>query len=191
MLQKKNGMPMYFTRLEELIQEPKEQLVGVFQYIYSSRDTEGTVLEQRIQECIDEGKDRTQTYRMKKKEHRLYECDEDMFNEEQKKYLFTKLYNFLYFFGYFKPQTDEDKLIENVNAKFDVPDYLKDKKTNLKYCGYRDFNKESMDKLVQQSQVEKAKTYWNVKGGTTFYAFHRPNVDLVIKDPYFPTEDNA
>jgi hypothetical protein len=74
------GFPMYFTRFEELISHPKPELIGVFQFLMSCTDTEGTVLEQRIDDALALGKEKTQTYRMKTGK-RHYKCDEDMYSE--------------------------------------------------------------------------------------------------------------
>ena len=101
-----DGMPMYFTRFEELISHPEPELIGVFKFLLNSKDTEGTVIEQRIQDAL-EHKDKTQTYKMKKDGHKHYAKDEDMYTDVQKKHLFTTLFDFLWFFGYWKSDDPE------------------------------------------------------------------------------------
>lgn len=188
----KRGMPMYFTRFEILIKEPKDGLMNAFKFLLATRNVEGTNLEQRIDDVLAMGKSATQTYKMKKGQ-RAYAKDEDMYTDAQKELLFTKLHDFLVFFGFFEPRTPEEEAVGNKWAMFEYPECCKKNKANqkstIKYCGYLEANEQALDYLEGKTRQQKAEKQWVVKNGRTFSVFHKTRNDIRFLDPYFPDQD--
>eukprot|EP00355_Strombidium_rassoulzadegani_P008772 CAMPEP_0168619674 /NCGR_PEP_ID=MMETSP0449_2-20121227/6729_1 /TAXON_ID=1082188 /ORGANISM="Strombidium rassoulzadegani, Strain ras09" /LENGTH=471 /DNA_ID=CAMNT_0008660627 /DNA_START=111 /DNA_END=1526 /DNA_ORIENTATION=- len=192
MVRKALGIPIFFTRFEIITKEPEEGLTNVFKFLYNMDNIEGTNLERRINDVLSMGAEATQTYRMKKAE-RKYACDEDMYNEKQTKFILTKLHDYLTFFGYWKPRNEEEEAMGNKWGMIDYPEYFREdgtfEKCKLKYCEYLKVNEETMKFIASSAKEDRAKRVWNVKGGRTFSVFHKPKVDLVVQNPYFPDQD--
>ena len=87
---------------------------------------------------------------------RQYAKDEDMYTNEQKKLLFTTLFDFLWYFGYWKSDDPAHEEFQEL-SKYDIPDYLKGRKSKFEYCGYHKKNRESLDHLNKSTQEERAK----------------------------------
>ena len=98
---RERNVPVYFVKYEEMLAEPKATLRSIFKFLLNEQNINGTVIEKRINEVIEQGKEGTHVYKMKK-ENPLYPKSEDWFTEEQKEFVLSKLFDQLEFFGYFK-----------------------------------------------------------------------------------------
>ena len=54
---------VYFFRFEDVLTNPREVLTELFQFILGLESLEGTVMEQRIEECLKMGVKKNQAYK--------------------------------------------------------------------------------------------------------------------------------
>lgn len=132
-----SGVPVFCTRYEIIVKDPKSALTDVFEFMFNLESMEGTMLEQRLKEVLEMGQSATRTYKPKTAE-RIYASDDDMFSEEQKNYVFRELHDFLLFFGYFKPRNAAEEEVGNNWAIYDYPEFLKQEEkyqnSKIRYC---------------------------------------------------------
>lgn len=59
----KTDKPIYFFRFEDVMTNPRQELKNLMKFILGMESTEGTVLEQRIEDVLAMGKEANQTYK--------------------------------------------------------------------------------------------------------------------------------
>ena len=101
---RERNVPHIFIKFEELLREPQVTLEKIFKFQLNTQDLEGTYVETRIKNAVEKIKNEEPS-----KFDDFYAKAEDMFTEDQKQLLLTKLYDPLEFFGYFKqPESEID-----------------------------------------------------------------------------------
>ena len=60
---KNQDLPVYFVRFEDLTANPKSVLEEIFKFFLDTNNLEGTVVEQRIKDICDQGKETSIIYK--------------------------------------------------------------------------------------------------------------------------------
>lgn len=101
--QKKN--PMYIVRYEDLVNKPREAMLGLFSFILEKEDLEGTNAMRRVEACVAAGQKATQSYELKNTTGRL-NVNWNLFTEEQIEFIKDTLGDHLWYLGYAKHPTE-------------------------------------------------------------------------------------
>jgi hypothetical protein len=65
-LAKEQTVPVYFTRFEDIMANPKQSLEEIFSVILEMENVEGTVVQQRIHDIVKAGKTGNTVYKPRK-----------------------------------------------------------------------------------------------------------------------------
>jgi len=139
--------PMYICRYEDLLVQPKEELMKLFAFLLDEEDLTGTNCERRIDEVVAMGSGASVTYKLKNTTGK-FNVQAKRYNEEQIEYIKETLDSQLYFFGYANHPEEE-----NATAFFDFADH---KPENLEqHYGFRKLNDDSMKEVIQPNRPVK------------------------------------
>ena len=91
--------PIFFCRFEDLLADPKPELMQLFSFLLSEPDLTGTNCERRIDAIISLGAGATQTYNLKK-DTKKTNSNAKRYTTEQTEYIKEVLGKHIYYFGY-------------------------------------------------------------------------------------------
>ena len=138
----KTDKPVYFFRFEDVMTNPRKELKNLMKFILGMESTEGTVLEQRIEDVLAMGKEANQTYKP-----RSGGSNKNLMNytDEQQQYQYDHNEDLLHFFGYVKDEKNPDNNTPYFDYKGKAnPENVR--KTN----GYKKLNEKAFEKRRQQ-----------------------------------------
>lgn len=96
---KQQRIPIHYVRYEDLLQHPSDTLKSLFSYILGLESIEGTVMEARIDDIIDEGPHVSYHYPLKR-DMNIYKSAPLFEDPELKEVLETELYDVMEYFDY-------------------------------------------------------------------------------------------
>ena len=93
---KMKSAPVLFTRFEDLVQNPQEELENIMKFLCNTKEIKGTNAERRIQEVIAKGKDATVTYQLKDST-RVLNPNVKKYNLDQLEFIKEELKDIIYY----------------------------------------------------------------------------------------------
>ena len=136
----KEKNPIYICRYEDLITQPKQELMQLFAFLLDCEDLTGTNCEKRIDEVVALGAEASQIYKLKSTT-RTFNANSKRYTTEQIEYIKETLGEHLHFFGYTKhPEIEHD------TAFFDFGNNDSPKNISA-FKGYLQLNKNSLKEV--------------------------------------------
>ena len=140
---KENQNPIYIVRYEDLVDNPREQLEGIYKFLLDLDDLKGTNAERRLDQIMAMGADAAKTYQTKKTTGK-FNAHRDKYTDEQIEFIKEKNADLLYYMGYTNhPEQD------NTRCAFFT--FNEHKEENVKkFFGFREDNQKHLKKVVQE-----------------------------------------
>ena len=91
--------PLYIVRYEDLVNEPKETLLGLMAFCFEIKDARGTNLGRQIDKVLAKGSEATQFYKMKTVTGK-FDANRGMYTEDQIKAVQEAFGEWMYYYGY-------------------------------------------------------------------------------------------
>lgn len=140
--------PVYIVRYEDLVEDPRNTLQGLFGFLLESDDLEGSNIMRRIDQVIAQGRKATTTYALKGHTGQFH-YNKKMYSDDQLKYMRETLADHLYYFGYSNDPNGED----NFTGFYDFEQH--DPKHVQNYYGFRKDNERNTKDILSEGYQTK------------------------------------
>lgn len=136
-----NENPIYVTRYEDLVSNPRQELEGIYKYLLDLDDLKGTNAERRLDQIMAMGSKAASTYATKTTTGK-FNAHASKYTQAQIDLIMETNAEHLYYFGYANHPEQE-----NATAFFDFKEHKKDHLD--KYYGFRKDNERHTAQLVK------------------------------------------
>lgn len=102
---KKN--PMHIVRYEDLVNKPRDTMLGLFSFLLEEDDLEGTNAMRRVEATVAAGTRATQSYELKNTTGKL-NVNWDLYTEDQRQFIMDTLGDHLWYLGYAKHPSESN-----------------------------------------------------------------------------------
>lgn len=143
-------VPVYYFRYEDLYKNPQQTLEEIFCYLLNVTSIEGTVIQKRIEEVVNEGHQASVSYVPK---DLGLDINHHRFTDDQINYAKEQLGDFIHYFGY----CDHPK-IENPYSFFCYNGSSTQKESD-EFLGFREHNRETLEWCITHPEELKKVDY--------------------------------
>jgi hypothetical protein len=160
---KEGQNPIYITRYEDLVNNPRKELEGIFKFLLDVDSIEGTNAERRLDQIMAMGADAAKSYATKQTTGK-FNAHRSKYTDSQIDRIRERNAELLYYFGYANHPDQE-----NHTAFFEFKDH---KPEHLEqFYGYRKDNEKFLKQLAKEGGWKGPKYGVNVaaNGGYDFY----------------------
>ena len=149
---REQSIPVYFFRFEDLLITPQPVLKDMFKFILAEKDLDDSVIEKRIKDVIETGKNFL--YKPRAAGGGFHK-HVDKLEPHQMQLLYDKLEYYLQFFGYAKNEKSQEFKDQGHNI-YEFYDYEGRAKPEFQkeYMGFVELNNKMLDKRVQERLSE-------------------------------------